>query len=661
MGLIRRLGTRFRTRSERGQGLAEYALVIALVSIVTIGAVTELGQALYGVYYDIVCALGGESSQTCDCGAAERITVGPTVDCSGGMFSAQALTTCGDGTSLSLLFDYGSGSVLDIGLSYDSGSGLFVTSFADSAGLCAALAGANPPGMFLISRKPGGGMRVFNITGDAGGPSDAGDGGGGNPGDGGGGNPGDGGGNPGDGGGGNPGDGGGGNPGDGGGGGGNPLPNQPPTVETITDQNVNEGDTLTITVTASDPDGDPLTFSGIGLQSFMTLDSATGALTVTPGATDSGTYPITITVGDGKGGLASVSFDIRVINVNAAPVLDPIGAQTVSEGDILSLTITASDGDFDPITLTATGLASFMTFIDSGGGSATFTATPGYTHSGTYSVTVTAADTHGAASSETFTVTVVDTNPRVTQGLIGLWWFTGFSGQNFDNRTISDTSGFGAPLTLRITHLGAGGDSTKATSDGGLNINKPIKIESTANATKIVDAIKASNAFTVELWLRSSDSSNSGPGRILTMSKDISNQRNLTIGQGNCNGSSGSRYCLRLRTTNASGYSQTDSGTPTTSTSLQHFVMTYSSSDSRVRVYINGSLVYNQQISGATGALSGWNNTYPLLLANEFGVTNDTRSERDWTGDLYLLAFYNRVLSAAEISQNYAAGHLPPQ
>ncbi len=241
----------------------------------------------------------------------------------------------------------------------------------------------------------------------------------------------------------------------------------------------------------------------------------------------------------------------------------------------------------------------------------------------------------------------------------GLWWFTGFSGQNFDNRSISDTSGFGAPLTLRIRHLGAGGNSTRATSDGGLNINQAIIIESTANATKIVDAIKASNAFTVELWLRSSSASNSGPGRILTLSKDTGNQRNLTIAQGLCNGSSGSQHCLRLRTTNASGYSQTDSGTPVTSTSLQHFVMTYSSADSRVRVYINGSLVYNQQIGGATEALSGWNNTYPLLLGNEYRATSSTRDERDWTGDLYLLAFYNRALSAAEISQNYAAGHLP--
>ncbi|MGQ9889128.1 MAG: Flp family type IVb pilin, partial [Aggregatilineales bacterium] len=134
MDLIRRLRTRFRRRSERGQGLPEYALVIALVSIVTIGAVTELGQGLYRVYYDIVCALGGEESQTCDCGAGERVTVSPIAYCSGGMFSAQALTTCGENASLSLLFDYGGGDILEVGLSYDGGSGLFVTSFPDNAG-----------------------------------------------------------------------------------------------------------------------------------------------------------------------------------------------------------------------------------------------------------------------------------------------------------------------------------------------------------------------------------------------------------------------------------------------------------------------------------------------------------------------------------------------
>jgi hypothetical protein len=364
-------------------------------------------------------------------------------------------------------------------------------------------------------------------------------------------------------------------------------------------------------------------------------------------------------VGDSKGGLASVSFDVRVLNINTAPVLNAIGAQTLDEGATLTLTISATDGDFDMVALTATGLAGFMTFTDNSGGSATLNVAPDFSHSGAYSVTVTATDAGGATASETFTVTVNDASARVSSGLIGLWWFTGFSGQDFRNVIVGDTSGYGSPLGLKISHLGAGTDSTRATGDGGLNVYKPSKIESESEATKIVNAVQASNAFTVEMWLASAESSNDGPARIVTISNDTSNQRNLTIAQGDCDGGSGNRYCIRLRTTNGSGYAQTDSGTPQSSTGLQHFVMTYSSSDSRVRIYINGSLVYNQQISGATGALSGWSDSYPLLVANEAGVKNTTRSDRDWTGDMYLLAFYDRVLSAEDVATNYAAGHLP--
>ncbi|GIL08660.1 MAG: hypothetical protein BroJett033_1710 [Chloroflexota bacterium] len=681
MGFLRKLRTDIEAERPRGQGLVEYALVIALVSVVTVGVVTELGQSLYSVYYDVVCTLGGEEGATCDCGAAERITVGPTFDCSGGMLSVQALTTCGDGSSLSLLFDFGGGDVRDVGLSYDSGSGLFVTSIPDTDGLCAALAGPNAPGVFLVSRKPAGETRVFAVSGGAGGPSDGtgdnpggssgGDNGGDTGGDGsmnpgydppGGGDTGGGtGGSGGDTGGGTGGTGGdtGGNGGTGGGTGGSPVANQDPMISPIATQEVSEGETLTVTAVASDPDGDALTFSATGLQSFMLLDTAAGSIVITPGAADAGTYPVTVTAGDGKGGLASVSFDVRVLNVNAAPVLAAVGAQSVDEGGTLTVTITATDGDFDAVTLTAAGITSFMTFTDSGGGSATFTAAPGFSDSGQYSVTVTAADPAGATASETFTVTVNDASARVSSGLIGLWWFTGFSGQNFNNTVVQDTSGYGAPLNLQIRHLGAGGDSTRATADGGLDINKSIIIESAGGAAKLVDAIKASNAFTMELWLASDNNSESGPGRIVTLSKDNSNQRNLTLAQGNCNGDSGNRYCLRLRTTSSSGYSQTYSSTPSTSKSLRHLVMTYSSSDSRVRIYIDGSLVYNQQISGATGALSGWNSSYPLIVGNEYGVTNKTRSDRDWTGDLYLLAFYDRVLSAEDVARNFAAGHLP--
>ncbi len=66
MGFLRKLRTDIEAERPRGQGLVEYALVIALVSVVTVGVVTELGQSLYSVYYDVVCTLGGEEGATGD-------------------------------------------------------------------------------------------------------------------------------------------------------------------------------------------------------------------------------------------------------------------------------------------------------------------------------------------------------------------------------------------------------------------------------------------------------------------------------------------------------------------------------------------------------------------------------------------------------------------
>ncbi len=44
---------------QKGQGLAEYAIVLALIAVVVIGAVTLLGKAVVGVFEDITSELNG--------------------------------------------------------------------------------------------------------------------------------------------------------------------------------------------------------------------------------------------------------------------------------------------------------------------------------------------------------------------------------------------------------------------------------------------------------------------------------------------------------------------------------------------------------------------------------------------------------------------------
>jgi hypothetical protein len=86
--------------------------------------------------------------------------------------------------------------------------------------------------------------------------------------------------------------------------------NDPPTINAITDQGVTEGESVTIDVPASDPNGDDLTYtlSGSGA-SFVSAND--GTLTIAPGADAVGTYTVTVTADDGSA-TASEEFAVYV-------------------------------------------------------------------------------------------------------------------------------------------------------------------------------------------------------------------------------------------------------------------------------------------------------------------------------------------------------------
>ncbi len=206
--------------------------------------------------------------------------------------------------------------------------------------------------------------------------------------------------------------------------------NTAPVLDPIGNQSVDELATLTFTATATDSDvpTDTLTFSldAASLAAGMTIDSATGVFTWTPSETDGGTTPsVTVTVTDsGTGSLVdSETFTITVNDVNVAPILDPIGNQSIDELATLTFTATASDSDLPSDTLTysldAASLAAGMT-IDANTGE--FNWTPTESDGGTIpSVTITVTDsgTGNLVDSETFTITVNDTNTAPVLDPIG--------------------------------------------------------------------------------------------------------------------------------------------------------------------------------------------------------------------------------------------------
>src|SRR5204862_382430 len=135
--------------------------------------------------------------------------------------------------------------------------------------------------------------------------------------------------------------------------------NRAPVITVITDRTDAENAVISLAVTASDPDGDALTYSATGLPPALTISPTTGAISGTLSYVSAGPHSVTVSATDGTLS-ASTSFTWTVTNVNRAPVITAITDQTNAENAAISLAVTASDPDGDTLTYSATGLPSSL-------------------------------------------------------------------------------------------------------------------------------------------------------------------------------------------------------------------------------------------------------------------------------------------------------------
>ena len=162
------------------------------------------------------------------------------------------------------------------------------------------------------------------------------------------------------------------------------LDNVPPVLEAIGDIEVDEGESTVVPLFANDRNpGDTVSFSMSGPAFVSMADNGDGeVLAVAPGFEDAGVYEATVTVTDSAGATDSQTFSITVANVNRAPILDPIGDQSVHLGNTLLISLSASDPDGDRLifgffrVLSGAEFPSGVDFTDSGDGAAQFSWTP---------------------------------------------------------------------------------------------------------------------------------------------------------------------------------------------------------------------------------------------------------------------------------------------
>lgn len=237
----------------------------------------------------------------------------------------------------------------------------------------------------------------------------------------------------------------------------------------------------------------------------------------------------------------------------------------------------------------------------------------------------------GANAVITASPAVAPPDGRVKDGLLALYTFDEGAGD-----TVYDRSGTGTALDLAIAAPG-----NVHWVEGGLTIDASTVLLTTGAATKLIDGCKASNEVTIEAWIQPANIAQAGPARLVTISAGL-NARNVTLEQ------DGADLEARLRTTDAStnGLPELSATGTASAAALQHVVFTRAA-DGTERLYVDNVLRASDDV---TGDFSTWAGSYKLALGNELS------QNRPWLGTFYLVAMFDRALTALEVEQNFTAG-----
>jgi hypothetical protein len=194
--------------------------------------------------------------------------------------------------------------------------------------------------------------------------------------------------------------------------GGEPEPNNVPTISGVPATTVAVGDMYSFTPNATDADNDKLTFSIQNKPGWAVFDSASGRLSGQPSLGDEGAYNnIRISVSDGKDSASTAGFNITVEDDstpsnNSAPVISGNPPVLVTVGNSYSFTPGASDADGDMLTFSIQNQPAWASF-DTGTGQ--LSGQPSTGDVGIYSnILISVSDGHETDSLNTFAITVED-------------------------------------------------------------------------------------------------------------------------------------------------------------------------------------------------------------------------------------------------------------
>lgn len=220
-----------------------------------------------------------------------------------------------------------------------------------------------------------------------------------------------------------------------------PGSNTVPTISGVPAASVAEDSAYLFQPSASDADGDSLSFSIQNRPAWASFNSGTGRLSGTPGNNDVGSYDsITITVSDGSASATLGPFSISVSNTNDAPSISGTPATSVEAGSFYGFQPVAGDPDGDSLTFSIRNRPAWARF-DSGTGR--LYGTPEGTDAGTYdNIKITVSDGVATTSLAAFSILVSGGAPAGGTGAVSLSWVAPAQRADGTPISVSELSGY---------------------------------------------------------------------------------------------------------------------------------------------------------------------------------------------------------------------------
>ncbi len=280
----------------------------------------------------------------------------------------------------------------------------------------------------------------------------------------------------------------------------NPINNNAPTISSSTTFSSAENQTSIGNISASDADGDSLTYSISGSEINI---SNSGVLTfaTAPDYETKNSYTATVTVSDGAASVTQ-SITVTISDVdetvpNEAPSISSAATFSVAENNTNIGSVSASDADGDSLTYSISGSEINI----SNSGVLTFATAPDYETKNSYTAIVTVSDgTNSVTQSITVTITDVDeTDPNESPTISSSTTFSAAENQTSIG-SISASDADGDSLTYTIS-----GSEINISSSGVLTFASAPNYETKSSYTATVTVSDGTVSITQNITINITD------------------------------------------------------------------------------------------------------------------------------------------------------------